>query len=261
MRIPIVCPSKGRAENVLTKKVVSPLIIVCPENEREEYVKHNSECEVICPPESVVGIAATRQWILEKYDTVFMIDDDCLWIYHIGLKTGTPTRRLSQTDVADLIQATYEAALDINAGLFGFNNSKDIRMFDGLTPYKFSGYVLGQAMGVIAAKKNNLMYDTRYLCADDYYISLLNAYHNRYIYKDQRFGTSWEQTGYNAGGNSMQRNLENEKEDFLLLKKQFGDAVQAKRENPMKKTGTNGVTDQNKISNRHPYERTINLPF
>ena len=40
MEIQIVCPSKGRASKVLTKKLVEDLIIVVPENEVAEYEEH-----------------------------------------------------------------------------------------------------------------------------------------------------------------------------------------------------------------------------
>ena len=62
----IVCPSKGRAAKVLTKKLVKNLILVVPHNEVSDYEKHNPECQVIGTPEHVKGITPTRQWILEK---------------------------------------------------------------------------------------------------------------------------------------------------------------------------------------------------
>ena len=57
MSCKIVIPSMGRAENVLTTKLVDAIICV-PEKEKEKYLHYNRDVEIITHPDSVIGLPA-----------------------------------------------------------------------------------------------------------------------------------------------------------------------------------------------------------
>ena len=74
--ITIVCPSKGRCNKVKTISLIPSLVLIVPSSEEEDYKKFNPNTKVVATPPEVRGITKTRQWILDNYEEVFMIDDD-----------------------------------------------------------------------------------------------------------------------------------------------------------------------------------------
>lgn len=59
--IKIVCPSKGRADNVRTLKLIPTLSLVVPYDEADDYRKNYPDTEVLATPERIKGITPTRQ--------------------------------------------------------------------------------------------------------------------------------------------------------------------------------------------------------
>jgi hypothetical protein len=256
-RIQIVIPSMGRAETITTHTIVSGAIICVPQLEVDQYELNCPGVEVIGHPDSVIGLPAKRQWILERFDTVFMMDDDCLLWAHLGHAKGEKMRYMEPDHVAALIQTTYEACLDIGCCFFGFNRASDSFIYDGLRPFRFSGFIPGKAIGIIEAKKNEMRYDLRYKNAEDYYMSLLNAYKHRFCFRDMRYGMRWAKSGKLDGGNSVFKNSETEKADTTLLMQQFGSSVILKPDKRSRKQ----LQDPSDRESSHPYERGIKLPF
>ena len=64
--IPVVCPSKGRPNNVKTLQFFPDLILVVPHSEVEAYKANYPDTEVIGTPKHIRGITPTRQWIIEQ---------------------------------------------------------------------------------------------------------------------------------------------------------------------------------------------------
>lgn len=71
-KIKIIIPTADRAKTVHPK--IPGQILCVPENQVEQYKEHN-DCEILTHPK-IKGLALKRQWILEKFGSVFMIDDD-----------------------------------------------------------------------------------------------------------------------------------------------------------------------------------------
>jgi hypothetical protein len=223
----IVTPSKGRASNVITKKLIEDLILVVPEKEVEEYEKHNPECTVIAEPDHVRGITASRQFILEQFDNVFMIDDDITSVRMNWIEEGEEYLVTDPDEVRDIIQRAADMAQDINAKMFGFVNLRQPLHYVSHTPYGFTGYLNASYTGYL--KGHNLAYDVSYSEGEDHYMSCLNVYKNRYMYIDQRY--SFISIGnFSAEGGC---NLDRTKEDMLLttlkLRKTFGNAITIKK--------------------------------
>lgn len=114
--IPIVCPSAGRSHKVLTKRIIPEGLILCvPEAEAGLYEKHNPTCEIVAHPDSIIGLAPKRQWIIERWPSVFMVDDDITHVADAGRGEG----ELPAVDVGvvDLGQDLHDVVLDLPPGV------------------------------------------------------------------------------------------------------------------------------------------------
>lgn len=253
IQIPIIIPSMSRAGLVTTHKMVTDPILCVPESQSEAYREHYPEIEIQAHPDSIKGLPLKRQWINDRFDTVFQMDDDLTGMFHMGI---APTERqvfYTPSEVRDIIQGTYETALELGCFVFGFNNVADIRMYNPLRPIQHTGFIPSGYIGFIDWKKSGLFYNPKAFMVDDYWIICLNAYYHRYTFRDNRFGFREVKNRNNSGGQAMFRNWDNEKQGFELLKKYFGDVVRLKPDSSYKRAAGK--------SNRHPYERMLVFPF
>lgn len=245
MEVQIVIPSHKRAGNVITSKLL-PFASVCvPESQVSEYYRADPNTHYIGHPDSVVGLTRKRQWIYETLGDVFMLDDDITACRRLYTEPGEPTD-LNELEIAELIDRTAWSARKAGAYLFGFNNRPNPTMYNPLQPIQLTGYVTGCATGLLAGSK--LWYNPDIKCNEDYWISLLNAYHHRVIWRDNRFAFIQKDTFTAKGGLAEFRNVEAEKADFELLKKCFGEAVELK-------------VDTKLAKRKHPYQKTMRVPF
>lgn len=241
--VKIVIPSHKRANRVLTKFAVSNAILCVAQSQKDDYAAHSPGLEIVTHPDTVVGLAPKRDWIIKHFQNVMMLDDDISNLTRPYAETGQATA-VPPDAAHDIIQATAAAAKDAGAYLFGFSTSPQPVSYNSLNPIQLSGYLTGCAHGVLAGSK--LWYNPDIICNEDYWISLLNAHHHRLIYKDTRFYFAQKNTFVNRGGLAEFRNLDAEKKDFELLKRVFGDVVEL-RTNPR--------------NAKHPYQKTLKLPF
>ena len=146
----------------------------------------------------------------------------------------------------DIVQHLYTTARNIGAKLFGFGNRINVMMYDEFKPIHLTGFINGCALGLV--ENSGLEFIPETVAVEDYYISAMNAYLNRYCYIDSRFQTRQIETFKNAGGQSEYRNLDTEYEDTLLLKRYFGDSIRLK-------------TNSKHYKRVHKFERTLSLPF
>lgn len=245
--VKIVIPSHKRADAVHAKNVILNPIICVPESQRKEYDEHNPECEVVCHPDTVIGISLKRQWIYEHFKNVFMVDDDITGFYRLfgEPKCETPGR-LDSKEAYEVVQMTADMCRQIGAYLFGFATVNDLRNYNPFDPLRLKGLVMGCGMGLLEGSK--IYFHEQSTLSEDYFASLINAYYHRYAFIDERFGMAAKKTFHNAGGLSEIRTKEGEKENYFFLKKMFGESVQ-RRGNLHKRKAT------------HEYQRVLNLPF
>ena len=244
MALPIVIPSHKRPEKVLTKHVVADPIICIPDSQFDEYRAHNPECELVTHPDSVKGLTLKRQWIYEHFGDVFMLDDDIKALKRVyDEQDYTVTNK---QHVREIIEATAVAARQAGAYLFGFNKNPNPASYRSVKPIDLTGYITGCATGLL--KGSRLFYDARINCNEDYWISCLNAYHHRIIYKDTRFVFVQGGTFTSSGGLAEFRNMKAEEDDFNYLQEMFGAVVSLK-------------VDTNQRKRKHVFEKTMRLPF
>lgn len=250
MECKIVIPSMGRAERILTKKVVDCIICV-PESQLNEYKEHSPECEIITHSDNIKGLSLKRQWIYNHFGNVFMLDDDIV-SFNSVFDIKNPSKNKSET--YDIVQMVFNNAVNSCCYLFGFTKDPNPLRFNGFAPIKMSGYVNGCALGLIKGSK--LQFESQSVAVEDYYISGLNAHFHRKAYIDNRFVFVQKDTMVNAGGLSNYRNEETEMNDTLFLRKMFGDCIHIKKENYTSiRKGAKNSHSKNK------YARSLILPF
>lgn len=248
MDLKVLCPSKGRAGNVLTLQAFPDLTFVVTEEEAGLYKEHYPDNEVLATPQSIKGITATKQWIFDHFRdrNIFMVDDD---IYMVRRFYSAPGDEISITDpvmVYEVVRETAYIAKAIGAKMFGFTNARHPATFKSHQLITHTGYVNSSHFGVIAG--HNLNYDLRISDAEDYFLSAYNIFLNRYLVLDQRFAFFTKDNFTGQGGANDYRTTQTMMADTLLLRKLFGSVVVPK-----------GTTLFRKNTNRG--ERSLSFPF
>ena len=245
-QITIVIPSHKRADRVQTTKTVEGCVICVPESQYDEYKKHNRGIEIIAHPDEVKGLPPKLEWIRKNITNPFYIDDDVKDFRKLYIEKGEKAKVDNPTIVREIIEQTAWAARRAGAYLFGFNHSPMPTAYSGFKPIVMSGYVMGGACGLLSGSK--LWFNTEMKMGGDFWISLLNAYYHRKIYKDMRFAFTFKDTFMNPGGLSEYRNLEEEEKVFKILKQNFGNAIRLKNDTHLAKR-------------KHQWMKTMELPF
>jgi hypothetical protein len=235
--IKIVLPSSGRSKT-FTTDIKNQILCVC-ETELEEY-KERANCDVISHP-PLKNLASKRNWIIEKFGDVFMVDDDVLNFVSVFDTLPRDERNLSSQKQYDIIQNLYEISKDLKVNLFGFSSSPVPMQFNSLKPLGFNINMCGGAYGVINSK---LRFNEKTTACDSHWIQLLNLYLYKKNLVDRRYSIEFQETFYTSGGQSKKRTLESEKRDTLFLRKTFGEIVQLRKKS------------RNKQNNK--YQRFIN---
>jgi len=229
--IPVVVPSHGRPNQVHAVTCVSPerLTICVPASQEAAYKESYRDIKVLAHPDTVRGLSAKRQWILEEFGSVVMIDDD---IAHFGSLEFRPGERqwvLSPDEGAMLIDRLADEAAELGVFLFGINESADPRFFWESDPYRMTGWVNGGFMGILEGSK--LAFNSKIVACDDYWVSALNAHYHRKVLVDRRYCMLEGKGGgttTRVGGQAALRSAETEAEDNRILREFFGDAIGGK---------------------------------
>lgn len=253
MAIPIVVPSMGRPHLLYTHKLfhAGRTEICVPDNEVGEYKKAHPELTIVGHPNDIFGLTAKRQWIYEQYGDVIMIDDDIKRVVHMEHGMGDKAHYLDPDEATDLVDRIEQEARDFGAFLFGLASSADIRNYVSLYPFRTTGWVNGGFTGLL--KDSKLAYNSAIHCAEDFWISALNAYHHRKCWVDTRYALIDIKGGGTMkleGGMSFVRNLEREKNDNEILKTFFGDAI-----------GKHRKSIPGRVQQLHAFQRSFSVPW
>jgi hypothetical protein len=243
MEVKVIIPSHKRWDRVSTVSAVDGAILCVAESQEKLYRACNKGIEVVTHPDSVVGLARKRDWIIKHFENVFMLDDDIDSLKRTYQEAGESSH-IDAADAYDVIQVAANACKDAGFFLFGFSMSATPIQYDPFKPIKMGGYFTGCAHGVLSGSK--LWYNPDIVCNEDYWISCLNAYYHRGGWKDNRFCFVQRDTFKNRGGLSEFRNLDSEEQDFKLLQRTFGADV---------------VTLRKQKGKGHAFQKTLKFPF
>jgi hypothetical protein len=222
------------------------------ESEEEAYRKFYPAAEIIVHPDTVVGLAAKRQWIYEKYGDVFMIDDDITAVHRLYMRQLGP--KLKPSETVKIIQWAGNMARLCGCYLFGFNKNPSPIIYNTFSPIRLSGVVTGCAFGMIRGSR--LRFDPESTAVEDFYISGLNAHFHRKCLIDTRYNFVQDDTFTKRGGQSVHRNMATERKDTIFLRKCFGTAVTLKKD-VIHSGNKKGVS----AASKNPYGRTMKIPF
>jgi hypothetical protein len=243
-KLSIVCPSYKRAGKVITNELIDDLIFVVDSSEYEKYKEHYPENEIVTQPLGVKGITKTRQFILDYFDDVFMIDDD---LYEVRKQfIGQGNINCNKEEIKDVIHQTHDIAVQMNAKMFGFKNNSNPLFYHSGDPIKHTGYLNASYCGFI--KGHGLKYDLNMNEAEDHYISCMNVYKNRYMFIETRYAFITKENFKAEGGCNAYRTAKGMIDATKYLRGKFGDVVHEKKATNHKKNVNIG-------------ERTITFPF
>ena len=225
--------SRSRADNIITKKLfVGFKLTVCvPENQLEDYRAENPESnlEFVGHPDWCRGIGDARWWVMQKFGTLFMLDDDIDHIRNYCVKGKAFDTIRDPEHVNDIIQNCYLMAKQFGAKVWGFGNARQPLEFSPQKPFKFTGYINASMCGYM--KDHGLHYDhnDKWINGvEDFYFCGLNAYKNRFIFADERYTLLTVGNFSATGGASDYRKQSDMEVQTEKLMRLFGSAIMPK---------------------------------
>lgn len=253
IKIPIVVPSMGRAHLLYTHNVFHhDRVHVCvPDSEVSDYQNAHPTLKIIGHPNEIFGLTAKRQWIYDQFPNVVMIDDDIKRVVHMEHGLGDKAHYLNPDEATDLVDRIARECKEFGAYLFGLGSSADIRNYVSPFPFRTTGWVNGGFTGLLEGSK--LAYNSAIHCAEDFWISGLNAYHHRKCWVDTRYALVDIKGGGTMkleGGMSYVRTLEREKNDNKILRQFFGDAI-----------GKHRKSIPGRVQQLHEHQRSFSVPW
>lgn len=192
--VKVVIPSYRRADRV--RALAIPNSVVCvPQSEYDEYVKHNGEDRVVAHPDSILGIGPKRQWIIEQFKSVFMIDDEYDHLVRTYLPEGSDLpNACTPEETYEIIQATAKLTKELGTYLFGFSKTAKPLYFNPADPFGISvssSNLVYYGIGILDGGQIHVPDDLNY--NEDDYITLINAHYNRFHLVDKRFSYPFSQ--------------------------------------------------------------------
>lgn len=217
MTLPVVIPSKGRADTIgkYSLALFPHAIVTVDEREMADY---KPVCANLLPHPPLSGISAIRNWLLDTIAGDFMMVDDDVRRAHS--KVGKVVKYYSQpNDVMQIVENAYAMALGVGAKLFGFTQEGNILGFRPQDPLVFTGWI-GTVIGIIG---RGIRYDERLaIGSEDLDISLKHLLEHRIIFMDDRFHFESVNRLRAMGGNAFNRSLEREQRESEHLKRVWG---------------------------------------
>ena len=241
--IKILTPSHHRAGRVKALTSVEGIALLVSASEVPEYREHYPDTEIIPVPDDLRGLAAARQYALETFGSVFMVDDDCPKVRDMMADGAV---YLTPAEARELIINTATAARELGVYLFGFSHVPFPIMANPMNPITVTGFIQCHSIGILSGSK--LWFNPEISLHDDYWISALNAYHHRMILKDMRYYFQQIGTFETPGGLADQRTMALEAEKWRDLEKYFGHIFEPKRDSHLGKV-------------KHDEMRFMKLPF
>jgi hypothetical protein len=211
-----------------THRLVTDFRVCVPRSQADDYAAVVGKARVWTHPDTVVGLTPKLNWILDQEkDTpvVVLLDDDLTKMIRCFNSPGEGSVIIREPDrIEAIIHHTARLAADLGAKLFGWAASDgSLRYYDGLKPFSLSGYINGCATGFL--RGHGLRYDERIVAKNDYDICALNAYQNRYCFKNARYNWAQTATFTGRGGQAAHRNSETEQRDVRLLLRKWGPEI------------------------------------
>jgi hypothetical protein len=168
----IAVPSKGRAGNVRTLKLLPNATLFVPALEADSY-RVGGAANVVAVPDTVRGITRTRNWILDNVDDrhVVMIDDDLkiagyMKLYEHNAKQKKLTGDQWMAEFAKLFEITEQ----LRYRIWGVSTDGALRSVYTYRPFLWRSYVTASCMGII--NDGRTRFDESFPVKEDYELNL-----------------------------------------------------------------------------------------
>jgi hypothetical protein len=216
----IVCPTHARAGSVSALGAFGRELMLCvSESQAPSYREAYPDTKLDVHPDTVVGLGPKMTWMSEKYGTFFRVDDDAGRVID-----HSDSSRLDPLRACATVRRLADAASEMGAFLWGMTSDENPLHYSPMDPIRMTGFVDGGKQGITAGSK--LWWPDDIDFADDFWISLLNAFEHRFVYIDTRFCVPTK-VGQKGGLAAIRTEAEIRKK-ATLLKAAFGDAVTIK---------------------------------
>lgn len=232
--IPIIVPSAGRADAVLTR--VSGMRLYVPESQADAYARHNPGIAIDTHPDDAhrlrpdgpTRLSRKRQDIYQRHGSVCMLDDDLEAVLRVHDHGDPRANPLTPDEAHEVIQVTAHNARQADCFLWGWNASPNPRHYYTGQPISLTAYINASAFGLHPSDR--LYFSDHTVAAESHWLNLLNAYAHRRAWVDTRFcfAQAIGSTFARPGGQTNNRTLATERADTLFLRRMFGQAVQPK---------------------------------
>jgi hypothetical protein len=103
----IICPTHGRAGRVYVLEVLPDIPLCVAESQAPAYAAAHPDSELVVHPDSVVGIAPKRQWLVDRYENVMMFDDDVTTIVDMQVPAGEQQKIRDPQKIRDIVHRLF----------------------------------------------------------------------------------------------------------------------------------------------------------
>jgi glycosyltransferase involved in cell wall biosynthesis len=167
----IAIPSKGRAGQTKSDKVLPSGVLYVPESEAHQYEQFNKA--VVAVPSSVRGITATRNWILKNTDErwVVFVDDDVKnqgWVKLLDQKIRHIP--IGEPLWIKVYERLFDSVESMRWKIWGIATQGAARSVYPYRPILFRSYVTASCMGIV--NDGSMYFDESFPVKEDYEICL-----------------------------------------------------------------------------------------
>lgn len=168
----IAVPSKGRAGQVKTQKIIPSCVVYVPELEVEAYRKAGTQ-NVVGVPNEIRGITKTRNWILRNTDDrhVVMIDDDvkAQGYFKLHERNGKQKKLDEMTWLGEFVKL-FEITEALKYRIWGVSTDGALRSVYPYRPFLWKSYITASCMGLI--NDGRTYFDESFPVKEDYELNL-----------------------------------------------------------------------------------------
>lgn len=234
---------------VHTRKLVPDAPIVLAESQVAAYVAADPDMPYVVHPDSVVGISAKRQWCLDYFQDVFMLDDDVTYVRDMTLSPETPSRYgiMTSDRLISVIQRCHDTAAQLGIYVYGFMDMAKPYAYDDANPFQFTSFMHGNGLGIRAG--SDLWFHPGIVTFDDLWLSALNISKHRIMLQDRRYALGLKDTGHAVGGNASRRTTQSYINDRVILEEAFGTDVIGEKPIPH----GHGLHNEHQLTLRRPW--------
>lgn len=250
--IKIVTLSYKRPNKVFSTKCCDNVALCVPRSQEDDYKKYNPDVELIVHPDEQ-GYDNQYFWLRKHLGSdLFILDDDYIRMrrMYLGPKDKDVKVFCSSKECYEIIQTTALLAKDLGAKMFSFSKEANPVCYSGLEPFKLTGYCLWGCSGIM--EDFDIPDIDMGVDAMEYVICGYNAHKYRKCLIDNRYSFEHLPVGTQQGGMAEFRSVDGYRDDLLLLKRYFGDAIEWKKKPKNKRVRKNFL---------HEYEKTLKVPF